>query len=374
MNTLNIPGSEDTVINGIQHRRKIPFTLFAILFVVIHFVFLLAYFEPTISTPDAQGYFAQAKLIAKEGKTYLKPESILQYIGPHWLHTSENRYFTTFPPGFPAILAVIYKVFGPKATLVVNPLMASLSLLGLFLVCRLWIGKGWALLAAALMAVNPFANEHALFGDSHTSVIFFLIWALFFLAQWIKTDSPWWAVSTGLFVGIIPTIRYSEVLFCLAFGIFALFHLQRDKISWRSLVAGVIGAAIPIGALCIRNQTAFGAFWKTGYGLSNGLAHFGWNYFTSYALTYLQMLTIEGCFLIFGLGLIGIIILCTRRNTWKQGALFVMLVVPITLLYMSYCWKPDPQSMRFLMPTFYIYTIAGVWLLKLITRNHYRLA
>jgi len=163
MNTLNIPGSEDTVINGIQHRRKIPFTLLVFLLSIIHFVFLLAHFEPAISTPDAQGYFAQAKLIAKEGKTYLEPESILQYIGPHWLHTSENRYFTTFPPGFPAILAVIYEIFGPKATLLVNPLMVSLSLLGLFLVCRLWIGEGWALLAAALMAVNPFANEHALF-------------------------------------------------------------------------------------------------------------------------------------------------------------------------------------------------------------------
>jgi len=78
--------------------------------------------------------------------------------------------------------------------------------------------------------------------------------------------------------------------------------------------------------------------------------------------------------LIFGLGLIGIVILCARHNTQKRGALFAMLVVPITLLYMSYCWKPDPQSMRFLLPTFYIYTIVGVRLLKLITRNHYRLA
>lgn len=361
-------------MNSILYKGKIPFILLAVLLSVGHFVFLMIYFEPSISTPDAQGYFAQAKLIAKEGKTYLEPESIIQYIGPHWHHSGDNHYFTTFPPGFPAILAIVYKIFGPKASLLVNPLMASLSLLGLFLLCRVWIGKGWGLLALGLMAVNPFANEHALFGDSHTAVVFFLIWALLFLSQWTKTDSAWWAFATGFFVGIIPTIRYPELLFCLAFGIFLLFHRKSGKISRHSLLAGVIGAAVPIGALCIRNSMAFGAFWRTGYGLSNGSAHFGWNYFTNHSLIYLQKLIFEGGGLIFILGVIGIVFLFASRDMHTQGVLFAMLVVPITLLYMSYYWKPDPQSMRFLLPTFYVYTIAGIWLLRMVTNNRYCLS
>ncbi|MCK4395406.1 glycosyltransferase family 39 protein [candidate division WOR-3 bacterium] len=361
-------------MDSIQHKRKVSLVLLAFLPVLFHFVFLIVHFEPAISTPDANGYFAQAKMIAKEGKTYLEPESILQYIGPHWLHRSDNHYFTTFPPGFPAVLAVIYRVFGPKVTLLVSPLMASLTLLGLFLLCRLWIGKSWALLAVALIAVNPFANEHALFGDSHIAVVFFLIWALFFLVKWSKTDSIWWAFGAGLSLGIIPTIRYPEALLTLAFGIFVLIHLKEKKISWRSLMVGAIGAAIPLGMLCIRNQMAFGAFWKTGYALSNDPANLGWNYFISYSLSYLQMLINEGCGLMFILGIIGIVVLCARRSTWKQGILFLLLVVPLTILYMSYCWKPDSQSMRFLLPTFYIYTIAGVYLLRIITNKRYSLA
>lgn len=353
-----------------QHTRKLPFTVLAFLLIVIHFAFLMVYFEPAISTPDAQGYFAQAKLIAKQGKTYLEPESIVQYVGPHWLHRSDNHYFTTFPPGLPTILAVIYKILGPKATLIVNPLMASLALFGLFLLCRLLIGGGWALLAVALMAVNPFANEHALFGDSHTAVIFFLIWALFFLVKWLKADSPWWALLTGLFIGAIPTIRYPEVLFTVAFGIFVLIYFIEKEIAWRSFAAGVVGVVIPISALCIRNRMAFGAFWKTGYSLSNEPAQFGLTYFTSYALPYLQMLITRGCGLIFILGVIGILVLCIRRNTRKQGVLFAMLVVPVTLVYMAYFWKPDPQSMRFLLPTFFVYTIASVWLLYLLTKGY----
>lgn len=353
-----------------QHGQKFPFILFAFLLTAIHFIFLMVHFEPAISTPDAHGYFTQAKLIAKHGKTYLEPESIVQYIGPHWHHVGDNHYYTTFPPGLPTILGVVYKIFGPKAALLVNPLMASMVLLGLFLLCRLLIGEGWGLLAAALMSVNPFANEHALFGDSHTAVTFFLIWGLYFLFQWTKTKSFWWILGAGFFVGIIPTVRYPELLFCLAFAIFALFHLRHDKKFQRSLIAGLVGAAIPICILFIRNQIAFGAFWRTGYSLSREQTAFSFYHFVNNALPYLQKIMSEGCALVFGFGIIGIAVMCILKKTRKQGILFALIVVPITLLYVSYYWKPDPQSMRFLLPTFFIYTIAGLWFLYQLTKHH----
>ncbi|MFQ6036033.1 MAG: ArnT family glycosyltransferase, partial [Sedimentisphaerales bacterium] len=376
---MNNPSSKDsellrTPLRGnlsIPYRQRTHFILLGLLLVGAHFIFLMSYFEPAISTPDANSYFVQAKLLAKEGKTYVQPESALQYIGVHWNHTGDNRYYCTHAPGLPVILALVYRFFGPKATLWVNPLMASLSLLGLFLLCRLWVGQGWGLLAAALMAVNPFANEHALFGDSHTAVCFFLIWALFFLAQWSKTHSPWWALAAGLFIGMIPTIRYPEILYLPAIGIFVLFHYKNDKAFWSSVFAGAIGAAIPIAALCLRNQIAYGGFWKTGYAIAIGQKTFGWNYFVDSFLPFLIMLLANGCGLVFVTGIIGISILSVQHYTWRCGALFAMLVLPITLLYMSYYWGADPQSMRFLLPTFYIYTIASVWLLSVVCNNRY---
>lgn|GEM_PF-4555631 len=71
------------MMNDTLQRRNLLFFILISLIVVIHFVFLMSYFEPAISTPDANGYFAQAKLIAKNGKTYQEPESILEYIGYH---------------------------------------------------------------------------------------------------------------------------------------------------------------------------------------------------------------------------------------------------------------------------------------------------
>jgi len=369
--SLHISTSKNAGLVNIQHRQKIPFTLLGLLLVGAHFIFLMSYFEPAISTPDAQSYFVQAKLLAKEGKTYVQTESPLQYIGPHWNRISDNRYYCTHAPGFAVILALIYRFFGPKAALLVNPLMASLSLLGLFLLCRMWIGPGWALLAAALMAVNPFANEHALFGFAHPAVCFFLVWALFFLARWSKTYLVWCALAAGLCIGMIPTIRYPELILCPAFGIFVLFHYKIDKAFLRSVFAGAIGAAIPIAALCLRNQIAYGGFWKTGYAIAIGQKTFSWNYFVDSFLPFLIMLLANGCGLVFVTGIIGIGILSVQRYTWRCGALFAMLVLPITLLYMSYYWGADPQSMRYLLPTFYIYTIASVWLLSVVCVNHY---
>jgi len=102
----------------------------------------------------------------------------------------------------------------------------------------------------------------------------------------------------------------------------------------------------------------------------NAPATFGWRFFANHYLPFLRMLMSEGCGPILGLGIAGIAIMCARRDRWKEGLLFAMLVVPVTILYMSLFWPPDQQSMRYLLPTFYIYTVATVWLLQLTTGDN----
>jgi len=352
-------------------RTSVP-TVLAVCLAAVHFGFLLVHFEPAISTPDANGYFAQGRLIATEQQTWFATESVLQYVPPHWLQPDGERYFSKYPPGLPVIVAVVFRLFGPEAALLVNPVMASLSLLGLYLICRMWIGGTWGLLAALLMAVNPVANEQALWAFAHTAVAFFLIWGVYFLARWVRTHSLLCIFGAGLCLGAIPTIRYAEALFGLAFGVFVLLNVRGDRRTWRSLIAGAAGVAIPVGALCVRNHLAFGAFWKTGYSLTNEDSGFGWGYFADHAVPYLQKLLSEGSGLVFGLGVVGIAVLCARRDTWKRSILLVGLIVPTTALYMSYYWAPDGASMRFLVPTLFVYPIAAVWLLQMLTVNQRR--
>jgi len=335
--------------------------------VILHFLFLMVFFEPAISTPDANGYMAQARLIAKLGRSDIVTESPAQYVGDHWMRTEVGHYYGQYPPGLPAFLAVFFRLWGPTATLGVIPLLGSLSLVALFLVCREWVGLNWGLLAAVLMALNPVANEHAMAADSHTAVCFFLLCGLFCLIRWDRTGSTWWAAGAGLCVGVIPTIRYAEALFLPAFALFVVLGLRRRPGWWRSLSSGIAAASLPVVALAMRNQEAFGAFWRTGYSISNEQTAFGLGNFARNVIPYLVMILVMGAGPLVLVGVAGVISLW-KRGPWRRHALFLTaLVVPITLLCMFYYWGADPFSMRFLLPTFFVYAIAGVWFLRFST-------
>ena len=332
----------------------------------VHFLFLACFFEPAISTPDANGYMAQARLIAQEGRSDIAVESPAQYVGDHWMPAGSGRYFGQYPPGLPVLLAVVFRLFGPEAALWVIPVMGSLSLLGLYLVAREWAGPGWGLLAATLMAFNPFANFHALGADSHTAVCFFLMWGLFGLVKWESTRSAWSAALSGFCMGFIPTVRYPEALFLLAFALFVAMSWRRAD-GYRSLVAGLVGAAVPIIALAVRNQSAFGAFWRTGYSISGEQTGFGIGYLIDYFIPYLFLILTLGAAAVFVVGVRGMVLLCKRPETRRRGQLLITLVFPITLLYMSYYHRPGHNSTRFLLPTFFVYAIAAVEFLKIRT-------
>src|SRR5438874_2496136 len=84
----------------------------AILLAAAHFAFLMKYFAPAISTPDANGYFAQARHIAVEHRTWFEVESPLQFIPTHWLSADGQRFYSKYPPGLPLIAAAVRIIAG----------------------------------------------------------------------------------------------------------------------------------------------------------------------------------------------------------------------------------------------------------------------
>ena len=357
---------EPTALSQVQCLDRRWFWLPAIVVTVLHFVFLTLFFAPAISMPDANAYFAQARWIATEHRTWFTAESPAQYIPPHWLKTDDNRYFSKYPPGLPLIAAGVFRALGPEAALLVNPVMASLSLLALTLVCRQWMGVGWSLLAGGLMAVNPAANQQALWAFAHTAVGFFLVWGVFLAARWASSRSAWHALVAGFCVGVIPTIRYAEAAFAFGFAGFVVFQLREDRRFWRSALAGIVGAAFPMIALAVRNHLAFGGFWRTGYAMTGEQTGFGLGFLLEHAPSYLERLLSEGAGPLFGLAVVGIAVLCARKETRAHGTFLAVLIIPTTLLYMSYYFPVDRAAMRFLVPTLFIYPIAGVWTLRLL--------
>lgn len=349
-------------------------TLAGLALVAAHFIYVAAFHEPAVAGPDASGYFAQAKMLATQGQTYQEPASPLAFVGAHWLDAGDGRYYSKYPPGFPLLLAVPYALIGPTASLWVDPLLASLTLLGLLLLCRPWLGPGWALVATALMATNPLVNLHAAPGFSHTAVAFLLVWGIYALARWTREDSWRWLALAGLCVGLVPTARYAEVLYVGAFALYVGLHLRlhlrqsgrTGREALRRALPGAAAAALPMALLALRNQLAFGAFWRTAYAISGEQTGFGLGHFAQHWASYLEALGGGGVGLLFGLGVVGMALLVAAPDTRLRGALLVALLAPTTLLYMAYYWGGDDMSQRFLLPTYYLYAVAGVWLLKLL--------
>ena len=256
------------LVNFCIHITKWNYGIPAIVgLMILHLLFLWCFFEPAISTPDANGYLAQARLIAELGRSDIVMENPAQYVGDHWMKVAEGHYFGQYPPGLPALLAVVYRMISPTASLWVIPAMGTLSLLPMFLIIRQWLGSGWGIFAATLMMLNPYANAHALGADSHTAVCFFLLWGLYGLIMWESKKSMGWAMLSGFCLGMIPTIRYAEALFLLAAALFVVMTWKKSD-GFQSLLAGTLAALVPITAIALRNQNAFGAFWRTGYSVS----------------------------------------------------------------------------------------------------------
>ncbi|MFM7316750.1 MAG: ArnT family glycosyltransferase [bacterium] len=354
---MNLEKLTSPIVKFVTVRKGWPAIL---ILLIAHFAFLSLFFAPAISTPDANGYLAQARLIAENGRSDIVVENPSQYVGDHWMKVAEGNYYGQYPPGLPAVLAIFYKVVSPDASLWVIPAMGTLSLLALFLVVREWAGPAWGLLAASLMFFNPYANAHAMGADSHTAVCFFLLWGLYGLARWEVTKSPRWAMLAGFCLGMIPTIRYAEVLFILAAAVFVLAS-WRPSDGYKTLLAGILAACVPMGALAVRNQIAFGAFWKTGYSVSGEQTGFALSYFVRYAIPYLLMLFGIGAFAVFIFGIRGLVKLTRNPEARRRGTLLVLLTLPISLLYFAYYFHANPKNMRFFLPTFYIYAIAACY-------------
>lgn len=356
----------------------------AVVLAAVHFIWITAHLAPAIMSPDANGYVVQARLLAEAGSTSFAPESPVQYVGMHWLETERGVFHSRYPAGLPLLFAGAWKIGGLGAALHVNPLLASATVFLVFLLARRFVGGIYALIAAAVVAAVPVTNQHALDADAHVAAAFFLVGGVLALLRFGDSVAPasgrpvgkiasgkpaLLGLLAGVLLGAVPTIRYPEAIVGVTIAGWLLWRVRPLTQAWPA----VAGAALPIGALGLHNAAAYGAFWKTGYALTNEQTGFGLNYFTAHALPYLQALGGQGIALFFAFGAAGLAALAADRARRSEGVLFVGIVVPLVLLYMAYYFGGGmgggAGNLRFLIPVFPFFAVAGAWLLARIAEQ-----
>lgn len=334
------------------------------LLALLHFAWLAAHWAPAIMSPDANGYVAQARLIAEEGRTGFTAVSPVQYVGMHWLETGAGGFHSRYPAGLPLLMAGLWKLGGIAAALWLNPLLASATVLLVFFLARRFAPPAFALLAAAVIAVVPATNQHALDADAHVAATFFLVAGVLALLRFGEAGGRGWGLLAGLLLGAVPTMRYPEAIVGLAIAGWLAWRVRPLGRIWPA----VLGALLPLGALGVHNTAAYGAFWRTGYALTNEQTGFGLRYFTGHAVPYLQALGGQGLALMFAFGVAGLAALVADPRHRREGVLLAGLSVPLVLVYMAYYFGGGGPggamgNLRFLIPTFPFFATAAVWLL-----------
>lgn len=366
--------ADETLVSQRRATRQMPWAAVAVtVWLLGYAIFMATRFVPALSEPDDNGYFAQGSLLATTGRTWFKAESDAQYIGMHWLLTPDGKYVSRYPPGLAVLIAGVEKVAGWRGAALVNPLMALAGLVGFYLIGRRIVGPWWAVAGVVLLGAMPEYMHHGLGFDSHTGVAFCVIWGLYFLLRWWDEQKAWQAFAAGLVLGCIPTVRYPDVVMGLGVAAFLLV-VGRGK--WRHIAAAVAGAMLPVAALAIRNHLVMGAFWRTGYALTHEQTGFSWAYFREHAIDYVRTLNSSGVGPVFALGVVGMVwmIASGGRRRWL-GVMLAGMTVPMVLLYMAYYWAPGggmgggAMTMRFMVPTFAAYVLAGVWVIAQLVRT-----
>ena len=194
----------------VSRSRGWPPVAWLVLLLLAYVLFLGHYYAPAISHPDANGYWGQGTLIAETGRATFLPESPLQYIGMHWLLTDSGPYVSRYPPGLPMAVALVSRLFGPEASVLLNPILAVATLLGVFFLTRVPVGPGWGVLAALTLALNPVFNVHALNSISHMAVAALLVWGVYLLVSWSIHGRLSEAFAGGLLPPRLPELQRME--------------------------------------------------------------------------------------------------------------------------------------------------------------------
>ncbi len=337
-------------------------TLAAALLIAAYALILAWLHHPGTVAYDANGYWAQGSLIATQARTWFRPACGAQHLGMHWLLGDDGRYVSRYPPGLAVLVAGLYGLFGFRAGTLLNPILAVAALIGFHLLARRLLRPWMAVAATALLATNGLFLFHSLTADSHMAVVCLLLWGCWFLLRWHDRPGPLAAGLTGLCFGAIPTIRYPEALLALGPAVIFLANWRRLAPRWPDLLAAAVGALLPLGPLLVRNHLLFGAFWKTGYALTNEQSAFAWHYFVAHVPRYLRDLWQTGLVLGLVLGLGGLAWLVARHRTRLHGLFLLAMVVPLALLYFAYYWMlpGNPYAtLRFLLPQIVLLTLAA---------------
>lgn len=212
-----VPGFE-TGIPLLCWDRLLPWMIAGWVILISSVVNWLA-FDRIPHIPDSVAYLFQAKYFA-DGRLYLpSPPDAAAFAIPHTINDG-SKWYSIFPPGWPAILAIGVWLGVPW---LVNPVLGGLTVLLVHTLISQLYTRGMAHMVVGLLAVSPmFLFMSASFMSHPLSVVCILI-ALIGVHNARICGSAWWAGIGGLALGgLVLTRPFEGVLVAIVIGLWVM--------------------------------------------------------------------------------------------------------------------------------------------------------
>jgi 4-amino-4-deoxy-L-arabinose transferase-like glycosyltransferase len=211
-------------------------------------------FEPLDSGPSHGGFY--------DGVEFDSAAMNLVERGSYVIEPGGLRSFRA--PGFPFLIAAVYWIFGPAdhvAAHVVFCLVGALLVLATWKLAREVAGGTAALVAAALVAVDPNLAYWCLHFSSEPLYTLLLTASLWLVLRGLRRGKRSDAALAGLLLGCAVLTRPLAVYFAPALALALLWAARdRPRFALASALLFCAGAALPVVPWTLRNAVVHGRF------------------------------------------------------------------------------------------------------------------
>ncbi len=186
-----------------------------------------------------------------------------------WIDDATRTDLAQYPPAFPALVALIYKITGHASAYSVQLVLWFADLiLSLLLIAGIALtGFGWRVVIASgfLVALSPLFALYAAYPSTDVPTTWFVLGGNWLLLLAFQRRSVWLALGAGIALGVACWLRVNPLYLCVGWAVALLLLIPGTwSLRLKMAAAAFVGTVVVIAPIVIRNYIVFPDFTPTG--------------------------------------------------------------------------------------------------------------
>lgn len=186
-----------------------------------------------------------------------------------WIDDPARTDLAQYPPAFPALVALIYRVTGEASAYSTQIVLWLLDLLlSPLLICGIaFTAFGWraAIASGFLVGLSALFALYAAYPSADVPATWFVLGGNWLLVLALRRKDVWLTLAAGVALGIACWLRVNPLYLCVFWAI-AIFVLVQGRwlLKLKLGAAVLVGTVVVIAPIVIRNYVVFPDFTPTG--------------------------------------------------------------------------------------------------------------